>query len=51
MGKLLYEVLYSSDDDGRLYRMQGEIPWEEKVRVEGMESTDNPYVVANIEDM
>ena len=51
-GKLNYEVLYSSDDDeGKLYRIQGEIPWEEKVRVEGMESTDNPQVVANIEDL
>lgn len=51
-GKLIYEVLYSSDDaEGRLYRMQGEIPWEEKVRVEGMEVVDNPQVVANIEDL
>ena len=50
-GKLNYEVLYSSDDDeGKLYRIQGEIPWEEKVRVEGMESTDTPQVTANIED-
>lgn len=50
-GKLVYEVLYSSDDDGRLYRVQSEIPWEEKVRVEGMETTDNPQVVTNIEDL
>ena len=51
-GKLNYEVLYSSDDDeGKLYRIQGEIPWEEKVRVEGMESTDTPQVTANIEDL
>ena len=50
-GKLNYEVLYSSDDDGKLYRIQGEIPWEEKVRVEGMESTDSPQVAANIEDL
>ncbi len=51
-GKLVYEVLYSSDDgDSGLYRMQGEIPWEEKIRVEGMETIDNPQVLANIEDL
>ena len=43
-GKLAYEVLYSSDDDGKLNHIQGEIPWEEKVRIEGMETTDHPQV-------
>ena len=51
-GKLVYEVLYSSEDENnRLYRMQGEIPWEEKIRVEGMETMDNPQVTASIEDL
>lgn len=50
-GKLAYEVLYSSDDDGKLNHIQGEIPWEEKVRIEGMETTDHPQVVAKIEDL
>ena len=51
-GKLEYEVLYSSDEEnGRLYRIQGEIPWEEKIRVDGMENIDNPQVQANIEDL
>ena len=50
-GSLVYEVLYASDHDGRLYRVQGEIPWEEKIRVEGMEATDQPQVIANIEDL
>ena len=51
-GKLVYEVLYSSEDENNgLYHMQGEIPWEEKVRVEGMETMDNPQVTANIEDL
>ena len=51
-GKLVYEVLYSSDDESSgLYRIQGEIPWEEKVRAEGMESIDNPQVQARIEDL
>ena len=51
-GKLVYEILYSSDDESeRLYRIQGEIPWEEKVRAEGMETFDNPQVQADIEDL
>ena len=48
-GKLVYEILYSSDDESeRLYRIQGEIPWEEKVRAEGMETFDNTQVQADI---
>lgn len=51
-GKLVYEVLYTSDDESAgLYRIQGEIPWEEKVRAEGMVTIDNPQVQANIEDL
>ena len=51
-GKLVYEVLYSSDDENAgLYRIQGEIPWEEKIRAEGMEAIDNPQVQASIEDL
>ena len=51
-GKMVYEVLYASEEEyGRLYRMQGEIPWEEKVRVEGMENVDSPQIQANIEDL
>ena len=51
-GKMVYEVLYTAEEEnGRLYRMQGEIPWEEKVRVEGMENIDTPQIQANIEDL
>ena len=51
-GKLVYEVLYSSDDENAgLYRIQGEIPWEEKIRAEGMETIDNPQVETSIEDL
>ena len=51
-GKFLYEVLCQSDmPEKRLYRVQGEIPWEEKIRVEGMESMDVPKVDVIIEDM
>ena len=51
-GKFLYEVLCQSDmPEKRLYRVQGEIPWEEKIKVEGMESMDTPKIEATIEDM
>lgn len=51
-GKMVYEILYASEDEKvGLYRMQGEIPWEEKVRAEGMESIDSPQIQANIEDL
>lgn len=51
-GKLLYEVLCESDiPEKRLFRVQGEIPWEEKIRLEGMDSMDTSQVTAIIEDM
>lgn len=51
-GRLLYEVLYAAEDEnGRLYRVQGEIPWEEKVRAENMDNIDTPQIQANIEDL
>ena len=51
-GKMKYEVLYEAEEENcRLYRVQGEIPWEEKVRIEGMENIDMPLVLANIEDL
>lgn len=51
-GKMVYEILYvSEEENGKLYRMQGEIPWEEKVRAEGMDSIDSPQIQANIEDL
>ncbi len=51
-GKLQYEILCKSDAvEKRLFSVQGEIPWEEKIRVEGMESMDMPQVTATIEDL
>ena len=51
-GKLVYEVLYTAEDEeGRLYRIQGEILWEEKVRADGMENIDSPQIQVNIEDL
>lgn len=51
-GKMIYEVLYHSDEEqGRIYRIQGEIPWDEKIRVEGMDTLDQPRVKVEIEDL
>lgn len=51
-GKMQYEVLYiGEEEEGRLYQIQGEIPWEEKIRVEEMDSMENPEVEAEIEDL
>ena len=51
-GKMIYEVIYGSEEEeGRIYRIAGEIPWEENVRCEGMDSLDNPLVKVTIEDI
>lgn len=51
-GKMQYEVLYTAEDEEKkLYRIEGEIPWEEKIRIEEMDSMDNPQVEAHIEDL
>lgn len=51
-GIMQYEVLYVSEEENeKLYQIQGEIPWEEKIRVEEMDSMDNPQVTAEMEDL
>lgn len=51
-GRLLYEVLYSSEEEeNRLSYLQGEIPFEEKVRAEGVDSMDTVEIKNKIEDM
>lgn len=51
-GKMVYEILYAAEgEEEKLYRMQGEIDWEEKVHVDGMENIDTPQVTANLEDL
>lgn len=51
-GRMQYEVLYASEEENeKLYQIQGEIPWEEKIRVEEMDSMDNPQVTAEMEDL
>lgn len=49
-GKLVYELLIRSDGEEGMYRLQGEIPFEEKIRAEGIDSLDQVEVVAQLED-
>ncbi len=50
-GRLTYEMLILAEDDEGLYGLQGEIPFEEKIRAEGMESIDNVEVLPVLEDL
>ena len=51
-GALHFDVLYrSSGEDGYFGRLQGEIPFQENVRMEGAEEYDSVYVDPEIEDL
>ena len=51
-GVLQFEVLYrSSGAEGYFGRLQGEIPFQENVRMEGAVEYDSVYVDAEIEDL
>ena len=51
-GALHFEVLYrSSGEDGYFGRLQGEIPFQETVRMEGAQEYDSAYVDPEIEDL
>ncbi len=51
-GVLRFEVLYkSSKEDGHFNHLQGEIPFQENVRMEGSEEYDMVFVVPEIEDL
>lgn len=49
-GRLLFSMLIQSEMGG-LYSVQGEIPFEEQVYMEGIEATDTADVMATLEDM
>ncbi|MBQ9989561.1 MAG: DUF3794 domain-containing protein [Lachnospiraceae bacterium] len=49
-GKLAYELLIRSDEERGMYRLQGEIPFEEKIRAEGVDSPDQAEVSIQLED-
>lgn len=51
-GKLFFRVLYQSREAGReLVCVEGKIPFEEQMYLEGAMSTDNVYVTGQIEDL
>ena len=51
-GRLVYEILIrSQEDEGRMYCLQGEISFEEKIRAEGLEAIDHVEVYPQIEDL
>ncbi|MGN0347336.1 MAG: SPOCS domain-containing protein [Lachnospiraceae bacterium] len=51
-GIFRYSVLYTPEDDpSTMDALQGEIPMEESVFVEGLENTDFVQINANVEDM
>lgn len=51
-GALQFEVLYrSSREDGSFNHLQGEIPFQENVRMEGCEEYDMVFVSPEIEDL
>lgn len=49
-GRLPYEILYLAEG-GRLCRLSGEIPFEERLHVQGMEAMDEVEVSGQIEDL
>lgn len=51
-GRMLFEVLYHTmEDGGRLVKLEGKIPFEEKLHVQGMLPTDNVSVSGEVEDL
>ena len=51
-GRMVFCVLYyTQENGGRLERTEGKIPFDEKVRVEGLTMTDNVTVAGEVEDL
>lgn len=51
-GKVKYTILYISEDaDRKICKITGEVAFEEKIRVEGMEPSDNAVIKAELEDL
>lgn len=51
-GKLRYKILYLTEEkERRVHKIEGEILWEEKVRVEGLEAGYPVCVEDHLEDM
>ena len=51
-GRLRFSTLYQSDDENhRLESVTGEVPFQEKIVMDGTEGTDEIFVDMNIEDL
>ena len=51
-GRLMFSVLYHTQEDGRrLACMEGKVPFEEKIRIEGLSGTDNVTACGEVEDL
>lgn len=51
-GRMVFCVLYyTQENGGRLERTEGKIPFDEKIRVEGLTMTDNVTVAGEVEDL
>lgn len=51
-GRLLFHILYRTREDGQqLVCMEGKIPFEEQIYMEGVQSTDSVQVVSRLEDL
>lgn len=51
-GRLVFSILYhTGEDGGRLVSMEGRIPFEERIRMEGVKPTDHVQVTGEMEDL
>lgn len=51
-GRLEFDLLYHTQEDGgRLACMDGKIPFEEKIRMEGLSAMDNVTVCGDVDDL
>ncbi len=51
-GRLVFQILYHTEEDGSsLVRLDGKIPFEEKMNLQGALNTDNVTVEGEVEDL
>lgn len=51
-GRLVFQILYHTDEDGSsLVQLEGKLPFEEKLNMQGVFSTDNVTVEGEVEDL
>ena len=51
-GRLIFDVLYHTNEGGSsLISLEGKIPFEEKINMQGIRSTDDVMVEGQIEDL